>query len=94
MYTNIGPVQLVACPWETDAPVEGAIGRVVLRDLYITGTLAQLQDHVERLTLGIPNVRIDELPMRLQRHTTGVPSHWTRLLLMITQAVTCYHQHT
>ena len=55
--------------------------------------LAELQDHIEGLTLGIPDVRIEELPMRLQRHTIGVPSRWMRLLHMIAQAVTCYHEH-
>ena len=43
-------------------------------------TLAELQDHIEGLTLGIPDVRIKELPMRLQCHTIGVPSRWARLL--------------
>lgn len=73
--------------------VGDAIGRVVLHDLDIAKTLAVLQDQIEGLTLGIQDVMTDELPLRLQRHTTGVPSCWTRLLHMIVQAVTCYHQH-
>ena len=36
-----------------DAPVGEAIGRVVLRDLDISETLAVLQDQIEVLTLGI-----------------------------------------
>lgn len=50
---------------EVDALVQRAIGRAVLRDLGIEETLAQLQDHIEGLTLGIPDVWIEELPMRL-----------------------------
>ena len=67
--------------------------RVILHDLDDTETLTAVQEQVESLTLGIPDVRIDELPLQLQRHTTGVPRRWTRLLRMIAQAVTCYHEH-
>ena len=93
MCADIGPIRPVARPQEEDAPAGEAIGRAVLRDLDITQTLAQLQDQIEGLTLGIPDVWTDELPMRLHRHTTGVSSRWTRLLHMIAQEVTCYHQH-
>ena len=75
------------------APVGEAAGRVILRDLDVAETLTVVQEKVESLTLGIPDVRIDELPLQLQRHTTGVPRRWTRLLRMIAQAVTCYHEH-
>lgn len=93
MYADIGPIRPMARPREVDAPVERVVGRVVLSDLDIAETMAQLQDHVEGLTLGIPDVQIDELPMRLQRHTTSVPSHQMMLLHMIAQVVACYHQH-
>ena len=65
-------------------PAREAVGRDVLRDLDITETLVVLQDQIEGLTLGIQDVRTHELPLRLQRHTTGVLSQWTRLLHMIT----------
>ena len=55
------------------APVGEAVGRAILRDLDVAETLTTLQEQVEGLTLGIPDVRTDELPLRLQRHTTGVP---------------------
>ena len=93
MYADIGPVRPVARPREEDAPADEVVGRAVLRDLDIAETLAQLQDQIEGLTLGILDVWIAELPMRLQCHTTGVLSRWMRLLRMIAQAVTCYHQH-
>jgi hypothetical protein len=75
------------------APAGETAGRVILRDLDVAETLKVVQEQVESLTLGIPDVRIDELPLQLQRHTTGVPRRWTRLLRMIAQAVTCYHEH-
>ena len=82
------------CPRVAAAvPVGEAIGRIVLRDLDIAKTLAVLQDQIEGPTLGIQDVRTDELPLRLQRHTIGVSSRWTRLLRMIAHAVACYHQH-
>ena len=62
-----------------------AVGRAILRDLDVAKTLTELQDQVEGLILGILDVRTDELPLRLQRHTTGMPSRWTRLLRMNAQ---------
>lgn len=75
------------------APTREAVGRAILRDVDVAETLSALQDQVEGLTLGILVVRTDELLLRLQRHTIGMPSRWTRLLRMIAQVVTCYHQH-
>ena len=47
------------------APVGEAVGRAILRDLDVAETLSALQDQVEGLILGIPDVRTDELPLRL-----------------------------
>ena len=69
------------------------MGRAILRDLDVAETLSALQDQVKGPTLGILDVRNDELPLRLQRHTTGVPSRWARLLRMIAHAMTFYHQY-
>ena len=81
---DIGPMQPAACLRVADVvPTGEAIGTVFLRDLDIAETLAVLQDQIEGLTLGIQDVRTDELPLRLQPHTTGVPSRRTRLLCMI-----------
>ena len=94
MHADVGPVRpAVRERAPVPAPVGETPGRVILRDLDVAETLAAVQEQVEGLTLGIPDVRIDELPLQLQRHTTGVPRRWTRLLRMIAQAVTCYHEH-
>ena len=50
---------------EAGEPAQRNIRRAVLQDLDLVETLAELQDHVEGLTLGIPDVWFEELPMRL-----------------------------
>ena len=91
-HADIGPARPVVRRRDpTAAPAGEAVGRAILHDVDVVETLLTLQDQIEGLTLGIPDVRTDELPLRLQRHTTGVSSQWTRLLRMIAQAMTCYH---
>ena len=94
MHADVGPVHPVVRLRVPAAAVAGeAVERVIIRDLDVAETLTVVQEQFESLSLGIPDVRIDELPLQLQRHTTGVPRRWTRLLRMIAQAVTCYHEH-
>jgi len=94
VLADIGLVRPVARPRASAAAPGGeAVGRAILRDLNVAETLSALQDQIEGLTLGIPDVWTDEFSLMLQRHTTGVPRRWTRLLRMIAQAVTCYHEH-
>ena len=94
MHAYVGPVRPAVRPRApVAAPAGETAGRVILRDLDVAETLTAVQEQVESLTLGIPDVRIDVLPLQLQRHTTGVPRQWTRLLRMIAQAVTYYHEH-
>ena len=94
MHADVGPVRPVACPRSpVAAPAAEPARRVVIRDLGDTEILAAVQEQVESLTRGLPDVQIDELPLQLQRHTIGVPRRWTRLLRMIAQTVTYYHEH-
>ena len=94
MHADVGPVRPAVRPGvPAAAPAGEAPGRAILRDLDLAETLAAVQEQVEGLTFGIPDVRIDELPLRLQQHTAGVPRRWSRLLRMIAQAVACYHEH-
>ena len=94
VHADVGPVQpVVRLRVPATAPTGEVVGRAILRDLDVGETLTALQDQVKGLTLSVPDVRTDELPLRLQRHTTGVPRRWTRLLRMIAQAVTYYHEH-
>ena len=94
MHADVGHVRPAVRPRApVAAPTGETTGRVILRDLDVAETLTAVQEQVESLTLGIPDVRIDELPLQLQWHTIGVPRRWTHLLRMIAQAVTCYHEH-
>ena len=94
MHADVGPVRPVAHPWSpVAAPAAEPARRVVIRDLGDSEILAAVQEQVESLTRGLPDVQIDELPLQLQRHTIGVPRRWTRLLRMIAQTVTYFHEH-
>ena len=53
----------------------------------------ELEENMERLNLDIPDASIDDLPMRYQRPTVGVPSRFSRLLHRVVWAVMCYHEH-
>ena len=52
----------------------------------ITG---ELEENLESLTLDIPDASIDDLPLRYQRPTVGVPGRFSRLLHRVARAVTC-----
>ena len=65
-HAYVGPVRpAVRRRDPATAPAGEAVGRAILRDLDVVETLSPLQDQVEGLTLGILDVRIDELPLRL-----------------------------
>ena len=53
----------------------------------------ELEENLERLTLDIQDASIDDLLMRYQRSTVGVPGRFSRLLRRVAQAVMCYHEH-
>ena len=56
----------------------------------ITG---ELEENLERLTLDILDATIDDLSMRYQRSTVGVPGRFSRMLRRVARAVMCYHEH-
>ena len=73
------------------SPLDRRVGaRFVPQGDDITG---ELEENLERLTLDIPDADIDDLPMRYQRSTEGVPGQFSRLLRRVARAVMCYHEH-
>ena len=55
--------------------------------------MGELEENLERLTLDIPDASIDDLPLRYQSPTAGVPSRFSRLLHRVAQVIMCYHMH-
>ena len=53
----------------------------------------ELEENLERLTLDILDADNDDILMRYQRSTVGVPGRFNRLLRRVAQAVMCYHEH-
>ena len=55
--------------------------------------IEELEQNLGRLTLDIPDADIDDLSMRYQISTAGVPGRFSRLLRRVARAVMCYHEH-
>ena len=77
----------------SDEPEERAIERAILEDIDMVETLNELLKHIEGFTFEILDFWIEELPMRLQHHTIGVPNCWMQLLCRIAISIACYHEH-
>ena len=56
-------------------------------------TLAELEQDLERLTVGIPETTMDDIPMRLQRFVVAVPGPFRRFLRKVARAVVSYREH-
>ena len=52
--------------------------------------LGDLEENLQHLTMGIPNVAIDRVPGHYQHHTIGVFERFSRLVLRVAQAIACY----
>ena len=58
-----------------------------------TQILHELSRNLEGLSMGIPPLPMREVPVRLQRHTVGVPERYLVPLRRIARAVVCYYEH-
>ena len=52
--------------------------------------LGYVEENLQHLTVVIPDVTIDRVPRRYQRHTVGVSKRFSRLLHRVAQAIACY----
>ena len=52
-----------------------------------------LEENLQHLTVGIPDMTTDEAPRSYQRHTIGVSERFSRLLCKVAQDIACYHEH-
>ena len=55
--------------------------------------LTDLEHHLERLTLNIPEASIDDIPLRLQRYVIGVPGPFRRFLCRVARVVVSSRDH-
>lgn len=55
--------------------------------------LREVQSNLEGLTMGVSPMRMDDIPLHLQRHTVGVPSRFSVLLRQVARAIISYHEH-
>ena len=55
--------------------------------------LRDIEENLEHLTMGIPDMTTDEVPRHYQCHTIGVFGQFSRLLCRVAQAIACFHEH-
>jgi hypothetical protein len=51
-----------------------------------------VEQNLEGLTADIPDMTLEEVPRRDQRHTVGVSAAMSRLLRRVARAVMCYRE--
>jgi hypothetical protein len=51
-----------------------------------------VEQNLEGLTTDIPDMTLEEIPRRDQRHTVGVSAAMGRLLRTVAREVVCYHE--
>jgi hypothetical protein len=51
-----------------------------------------VKQNLKGLTADIPDMSLEEVPLRDQRHTVGVSTSMSRLLHRVARAVMCYHE--
>jgi hypothetical protein len=52
-----------------------------------------VEQNLEGMTADIPNMTLEEVPRRVQRHTIGVSTSMSQLLRRVARAVMCYREH-
>ena len=52
-----------------------------------------VEQNLEGLMHGIPDMSLDEVPQNVQRHTVGVPASMGHLLRRVVRTLVCYREH-
>jgi hypothetical protein len=52
-----------------------------------------VEQNLEGLMHGIPDMSLDDVPQNDQRHTVGVPASMGRLLRRVVRTLVCYREH-
>ena len=86
---DVGPSCLVGA-----SPIErrGVVQEMVIYCTKEDEDIDEMEENLQCLTMGIPDVTTDKVPRRYQRHTTGISGRFSRLLRRVAQTITCYHE--
>ena len=96
--TDVPPVRPVGAPRYARRELQLLGASAPAEDVEAAGdddsqVLHELSRNLEGLSMGIPALPMWEVPVRLQRHTVGVPERYLVPLRRIARAVVCYHDH-
>ena len=53
--------------------------------------LGYVEENLQHLTMGIPDVATDRVPRCYQRHNMGVSEQFVRIIHRVAQSIACYH---
>jgi hypothetical protein len=81
--TDVGPYRP-----PDNSPIQWQ-GEVVTTPQYVEDYQV-VEQNIEGLTADIPDMTLEEVPRRYQRHTVGVSATMSRLLCRVARAVMCY----
>jgi hypothetical protein len=79
----------------TEIPALGRRGdaQIAVDHEVAAGGLREVETNLQGLTMGIPPLKREDVPLHLQRHTVGVPESINSLLRRVARAVMCYLEH-
>jgi hypothetical protein len=79
----------------TEIPALGHRGdaQIAVDHEVAAGGLQEVETNLCGLTMGIPPLEREDVPLHLQRHTVGVPESINSLLRRVAHAVVCYLEH-
>ena len=52
--------------------------------------IGDVEENLQCLTVGIPDIATDRVPRGYQHHTVGVSERFARLLRRVAHAIACY----
>jgi hypothetical protein len=52
-----------------------------------------VEQNLKGLMIDVPDMTLEEIPRRDQRHTVGVSASMGRLLRRVARKLVCYHEH-
>ena len=69
------------------------VREIAIRNVEEEEEIQEIEDNLYRLTEGVPNISVNDLPKNYQCHNTGVLGIFGRLLHRFVHSIICYHEH-